>query len=113
MKNKLYKIIPLVSIIFLYSSLVSFGKEDFSKKNNDIKIEQLQVKHIASQEILRNIAQHQLETSWINASIISVVKNTSNTQWIVTFKNNEQNLKTRELNISINLNGVIIENKLI
>ena len=39
MKNKLYKIIPLVSIIFLYSSLVSFGKEDFSKKNNDIKID--------------------------------------------------------------------------
>ena len=39
MKNKLYKIIPLVSIILLYSSLVSFGKEDFSKKNNDIKIE--------------------------------------------------------------------------
>lgn len=113
MKNKLYKIIPLISIIFLYSSLVSFGKEDFSKKNNDIKIEQLQVKQIASQEILRKIAQHQIETSWINASIISVVKDTSNTQWIVTFKNNEQNLKTRVLNISINLNGVIIENKLI
>ena len=113
MKNKLYKIIPLVSIIFLYSSLVSFGKEDFSKKNNDIKIEQLQVKQIASQEILKKIAQHEIEISWINSSIISVEKDTSNTLWVIVFKNNENNLKDKKLNISINLNGNIVESKLI
>ncbi|MBY0540789.1 MAG: hypothetical protein WCR78_06855 [Arcobacteraceae bacterium] len=113
MKNKLYKIIPLISIVLLYSSLVSFGKEDFSKKNNDIKIEQLQVKQIASQEILKKIAQHEIETSWINSSIISVEKDTSNTLWIIIFKNNENNLKDKKLNISINLNGDIVESKLI
>lgn len=113
MKNKLYKIIPLISIVLLYSSLVSFGKEDFSKKNNDIKIEQLQVKQIASQEILKKIAQHEIETSWINSSIISVEKDTSNTLWIIIFKNNEHNLKDKKLNISINLNGDIVESKLI
>ena len=113
MKNKLYKIIPLISIVLLYSSLVSFGKEDFNKKNNDIKIEQLQVKQIASQEILKKIAQHEIETSWINSSIISVEKNTSNTLWVIIFKNNENNLKNKKLNISINLNGEVIDTKII
>lgn len=113
MKNKLYKIIPLILIVLLYSSLVSFGKEDFNKKNNDIKIEQLQVKQIASQEILKKIAQHEIEISWINSSIISVEKDTSNTLWVIVFKNNENNLKDKKFNISINLNGNIVESKLI
>lgn len=60
MKNKLFKLIPLIAIILLYSSLSSFGKEEITNKNNDSKVEQLQVKRIASQEVLKKIAQHEI-----------------------------------------------------
>ncbi len=113
MKNKLFKLIPLISFVLLYSSLSSFGKEEIHNKNNDIKIEQLQVKQIASQEILKKIAQHEIENSWINASIISVEKDNLDSKWIVIFKTSENNLKDKKLNISINLNGDILESKVI
>ena len=104
---------PLIAVILLYSSLSSFGKEEITNKNNDSKVEQLQVKRIASQEVLKKIAQHEIENSWINAAIISVEKDNLDSKWIVIFKNSENNLKDKKLNISINLNGDILESKVI
>jgi hypothetical protein len=106
MKNKLLKIIPIVSIIIFYS-LSTLGKNDL--KASDITIEQLEAKQIASQEVLKKVAQHEIETSWINASIVSVEKNDLDSKWLIVFKNNENNLKDKKLNISINSKGDIIE----
>lgn len=113
MKNKLFKLMPLIAVILLYSSLSSFGKEEITNKNNDSKVEQLQVKRIASQEVLKKIAQHEIENSWINAAIISVEKDNLNSKWLVILKNNDNNLKDKKLNISINLNGEVVDTKLI
>ncbi len=70
-------------------------------------MEQLEIKHLASEELLGKIANHEIENSWINASIISVEKNNSNSNWIVVFKNNENNVKEKELNIFIDYNRLI------
>lgn len=113
MKNKLLKIIPVVSIMVFYS-LSTLGKNDL--KANDITIEQLEVKHVASQEVLRKVAQHEIETSWINSSIVSIRKDNLDSKWLVIYENNEDNkdnLKDKRLNISINLNGDIVESKII
>jgi hypothetical protein len=110
MKNKLLKIIPVVSIIFFYS-LSTFGKNDL--KASDITLEQIEAKHLASQEVLKKVAQHEIETSWINASIVSIEKNNLESKWLIIFKNEEITQKDKKLNISINSNGDIIESKLI
>lgn len=107
MKNKLLKLIPIVSIVVFYS-LSDFEKKEInSYKNSNVKIEQLEIKHLASEELLGKIASHEVETSWINASIISVEKNSSNSKWIVVFKNNENNTKEKELNIFVDYNKLI------
>jgi hypothetical protein len=110
MKNKLLKIIPVVSII-IFCSLSTLGKNDL--KASDITLEQIEVKHLASQEVLKKVAQHEIETSWINASIVSVEKNNLESKWLIIFKNEEITQKDKKLNISINSNGDIIESKLI
>jgi|GEM_PF-5142563 len=107
MKNKIFKLIPIVSIVVFYSFSGFEKKEVNTYKNNDIKMEQLEVKHLASEELLGKIATHEIATSWINASIISVEKNSSNSKWIVVFKNNENNTKEKELNISVDYNKLI------
>jgi hypothetical protein len=110
MKNKLLKIIPVLSVIIFYS-LSTLGKNDL--KASDITIEQLEAKHIASQEVLKKVAQHEIETSWINASIVSIEKDNLDSKWLIIFKNEENTQKDKKLNISINSNGDIIESKLI
>jgi hypothetical protein len=107
MKNKILKLIPIVSIVVFYS-LSDFGKKEInSYKSSDVKIEQLEIKHLASEELLGKIASHEIENSWLNASIISVEKNSSNSKWIVVFKNNENNTKDKELNIFVDYNKLI------
>lgn len=107
MKNKVLKLIPIASIIVFYS-LSGFEKKEINNyKSNDVKIEQLEIKHLASEELLGKIANQEIETSWINASIISVEKNSSNSKWIVIFKNNEDNTKDKELNIFVDYNKLI------
>lgn len=107
MKNKIFKLIPIVAIVAFYS-LSGFEKKEInSYKNSDVKMEQLEIKHLASEELLGKIANHEIENSWINASIISVEKNNSNSNWIVVFKNNENNVKEKELNIFIDYNKLI------
>ena len=107
MKNKIFKLIPIVSIAIFYSFSGFEKKEINSYKNNNIKIEQLEIKHLASEELLEKIATHEIENSWINASIISVEKNSSNSKWIVVFKNDENNTKEKELNIFIDYHKLI------
>ncbi|MDD2895973.1 MAG: hypothetical protein PHG81_08120 [Aliarcobacter sp.] len=107
MKNKLLKLIPIVSIVVFYS-LSDFKKKEITDyKSSNTKIEQLEIKHLASEELLGKIASHEIETSWLNASIISVEKNNSNSKWIVIFKNNENNTKEKELNIFVDYNKLI------
>ncbi len=99
-KNRIFKLfLPLLSsIIFFYflTQIEANGEE----KNTKITIEQITIKQIASEKILKKIAQNEIEKSWINASIISIEKN-DNSVWIVTFENNEFNSKNKKLNILI------------
>ena len=83
MKNKLLKIIPVVSII-IFCSLSTLGKNDL--KASDITLEQIEVKHLALKKFLKKVAQHEIETSWINASIVSVEKNNLESKWLIIFK---------------------------
>lgn len=107
MKNKILKLIPIVSIVVFYS-LSDFSKKEINYyKSSDVKIEQLEIKHLASEELLGKIASHEIETSWLNASIISVERNSSDSKWIVVFKNNENNTKDKELNIFVDYNKLI------
>ena len=105
-QNKIFRLtIPVISsIIFFYSltQLEAIGEE----KNTKTTIEQINIKRIASEEILKKIAQNEIEKSWINASIISIKKN-ENSKWIVVFKNNEINAKEKKLNISIDNTKII------
>ena len=102
-----------MSIVAFYS-LSGFEKKEInSYKNSDVKMEQLEIKHLASEELLGKIANHEIENSWINASIISVEKDNLNSKWLVILKNNDNNLKDKKLNISINLNGEVVDTKLI
>lgn len=112
-KKRVFKFtFPLVSsIIFFYSLTQVEAKEE---KSNKVTIEQIKIKQIASEEILKKIAQNEIEKSWLNASIISIKKDTSNSNWYIVFENNEHpNSKKRELNISINPNGDILDTKII
>ena len=113
-KNQIFKLtFPLLSsAIFFYSLTQVEAKEE--DKTTKVTIEQITVKQIASEEILKKIAQNELEKSWINASIVSMKKDISNSNCNIVFENNEiQNSQKRELNISINSNGNIINTKII
>ena len=71
-------------------------------------------KRAEQEEILKKIEENELEKSWINASIVSIKKDISNSNWNIVFENNEiQNSQKKELNISINSNGNIINTKII
>lgn len=107
MKNKVFKLIPIVSIVVFYSLSGFEKKEVTSYKSSDIKMEQLEIKHLASEELLGKIASHEIESSWINASIISVEKNSSDSKWIVVFKKNENKTKDKELNIFVDYDKLI------
>ena len=61
---------------------------------------------MASEKILKKIAQNEIEKSWINASIISIEK-IDNSKWIVMFKNNDHKSKEKKLNILIDNTKVI------
>jgi hypothetical protein len=103
---------PLISsVIFFYSLTYVEAKEE---KSNKITIEQIKIKQIASEEVLKKIAQNEIEKSWLNASIVSIKKDISDSNWYIVFKNNEnQSLGKKELNISINSNGDILNTKII
>lgn len=110
MKNKLLKLVlPLATMIVLYSLSHLEAKEE---KVNKTSVEQLEIKHLASEEILRKIAQNELEKSWINASIISVEKDNSS-KWVVVFENSEKEQKNKKMNILLDSNGNILESRLI
>lgn len=107
MKHKVLKLIPIVSIVVFYS-LSDFEKKELNNyKSTNVQIEQLEVKHLASEELLEKIANHEIETSWINSSIKSIEKNNSSSKWIVIFKNEENNATKKELNISVDYNKLI------
>ena len=105
-KNRIFKLfLPLLSsIVFFYflTQIEANGEE----KNTKITIEQIKIKQMASEKILKKIAQNEIEKSWINASIISIEK-TDNSKWIVMFKNNEHKSKEKKLNILIDNTKVI------
>ena len=103
---------PIISsVIFFYSLTYVEAKEE---KSNKITIEQIKIKQIASEEVLKKIAQNEIEKSWLNASIVSIKKDISDSNWYIVFENNEnQNTKKKELNISINSNGDILNTKII
>jgi hypothetical protein len=112
-KKRVFKFtFPLVSsLLFFYSLTQVEAKEE---KNTKVTIEQIKIKQIASEEILKKIAQNEIEKSWLNASIVSIKKDTSDSNWYIVFENNEnQNLRKKELNISINSNGEILNTKII
>ena len=105
-KNRIFKLfLPLLSsIVFFYflTQIEANGEE----KNTKITIEQIKIKQMASEKILKKIAQNEIEKSWINASIISIEK-IDNSKWIVMFKNNEPKSKEKKLNILIDNTKVI------
>lgn len=110
MKNRVLKLIlPLATIAVLYSLSHLEAKE---AKINKTSTEQLEIKHLASEEIIRKIAQNELEKSWINASIISVEKDNSS-KWVVVFENSEKEQKNKKMNILLDSNGNILESRLI
>ena len=112
-KKRVFKFtFPLLSsMIFFYSLTQVEAKEE---NNTKVTIEQIKIKQIASEEILKKIAQNEIEKSWLNASITSIKKDISNSNWYIVFENNENpNSKKRELNISINSNGDILDTKMI
>ena len=75
-KNQIFKLtFPLLSsAIFFYSLTQVEAKEE---KNTKVTIEQIKIKQIASEEILKKIAQNEIEKSWLNASIVSIKKDVS------------------------------------
>ena len=78
---------PLISsVIFFYSLTYVEAKEE---KSNKITIEQIKIKQIASEEVLKKIAQNEIEKSWLNASIVSIKKDISDSNWYIVFKNND------------------------
>ena len=105
-QNKIFRLsIPVISsIIFFYSltQLEAIGEE----KNTKTAIEQIKIKWIASEEILKKITQNEIEKSWINASIVSIKKDDS-LKWTVVFKNNELKTREKELNIIIDNTKII------
>ncbi len=112
-KKRVFKFtFPIVSsILFFYSLTQVEAKEE---KNTKVTMEQIKIKQIASEEILKKIAQNEIEKSWLNASIVSIKKDISDSNWYIVFENNEnQSLGKKELNISINSNGDILNTKII
>lgn len=112
-KKRVFKFtFPLVSsMLFFYSLTQVEAKEE---KNTKVTIEQIKIKQIASEEILKKIAQNEIEKSWLNASIVSIKKDLSDSNWYIVFENDEnEKLGRKELNISINSNGDIIGTKII
>ena len=113
-KNRIFKLfLPLLSsIVFFYflTQIEANGEE----KNTKITIEQIKIKQMASEKILKKIAQNEIEKSWLNASIVSIKKDVSDSNWNIVFENDEnEKLGRKELNISINSNGDIIGTKII
>ncbi len=105
---------PLISSVIFSYYLTQTYVEAKEEKSNKITMEQIKIKQIASEEILKKIAQNEIEKSWLNASIVSIKKDTSDSNWYIVFENNEnQNLRKKELNISINSNGEILNTKII
>ena len=105
-KNRIFNLfLPLLSsIVFFYflTQIEANGEE----KNTKITIEQIKIKQMASEKILKKIAQNEIEKSWINASIISIEK-IDNSKCIVMIKNNDHKSKEKKLNILIDNTKVI------
>ena len=105
-KNRIFKLfLPLLSsiVFFYFLTQIEANREE---KNTIITIEQIKIKQMASEKILKKIAQNEIEKSWINASIISIEK-IDNSKWIVMFKNNDHKSKEKKLNILIDNTKVI------